>query len=201
MTPASTAGPQIVFLGLTRADDVLLEPQGTSPSGIPIYERPFGSGFSIVVEARPGTSGRPVGQSTFNVFGCPDLQIQVTNPLGNGSFAVCDVLLPEPGGVPATNPPRFGDDQEICDRFNDLGCRFVDGAGETRARTCTDRDACVRTESGDFGCASPVATAQFCGFVAATNSFPIGDTLVTVRVRDAQGNPGPPAQIIIRVRP
>jgi hypothetical protein len=154
----------------------------------------------LVVEARPGISGRPVGRSTVDLGGCPDLQIQSTRNLGeNPTAAVCDVLPPDPGGVPGISPPRLDDSFDTCARLNDLGCRFVDGAGLTIGRSCSRDQSCVRFDSGEFGCVAPDATAQFCGFVARTIEFPLGDTLVTVRARDNQGNLGPIAQMIVRV--
>lgn len=198
-------GPRVVFFGVVRADDELALPEPpvdpNDPSEIPVYRRPFGSGFSLVVEARPGLSGRTVGTSAYNPGGCPDLQIQVTRPLGEPTDAVCDTEPPNPGGVPGIDPPRLEADPFACDRFNDLGCRFVNGDNVPVRRTCTDEQACVRFASGEFGCVAPNATAQFCGFVDRNIQFPPGDTLVTVRVRDTQGNLGPPARIIIRVNP
>ena len=190
-------GPEIVFFGVLKPDDTLTQPIGENPSGIPIYHRPFGFGFSLVVEGSRGLSNAPVGPLSFNDLGRPDLQIQVTRPLGNGSTIVCDDLPPDAGGVPAINPPSFAEDQIISDRLNDLGCRFVDGAGVPESRLCTE--GCVRFETGEFGCVSEETKTQFCGLVARTIEFPPGDTLVTVRLIDTRGNPGPSAQIIVRI--
>jgi len=188
---------------LIQPNDELIDPVGTNPSGIKIYERPFGSGFSIVVEAGRGISNSNVALSAFDEFGRPDLQIQVNRPLGNGSALVCDDghFLIELGGIPAVNPPNFSDDQVVSDRLNDFGCRFVDGTGRPMGRSCSDKTACIRFEDGHFGCVSPsdVQPRQFCGQVSQNMAFPVGDTLVTVRARDILGNPGPPAQIIVRV--
>ena len=189
---------------MTKADDTLIAPEPlvnpNDPNEIRIYRRPFGSGFSLVVEARPGISGRPVGRSTLDLGGCPDLQIQVTRDLGeNPTDAVCDVVPPDVGGVPGISPPRLDDSFDTCARLNDLGCRFVDGLGMALSRNCNGEQSCVRFDSGEFGCVAPDATAQFCGFVAKTIEFPLGDTLITVRARDTQGNLGPVAQMIVRV--
>lgn len=189
---------------MTKADDTLIAPEPlvdpNDPNEIRIYRRPFGSGFSLVVEARPGVSGRPVGKSTFDGGGCPDFQIQVTRNLGeNPTTAVCDNLPPDAGGVPGISPPRLDDTFETCERLNDLGCRFADGLGNPVGRNCNNEQGCVRFDSGDFGCVAPDATAQFCGFVSKTIEFPAGDTLMTVRARDNQGNLGPAAQMIVRV--
>jgi hypothetical protein len=190
-------GPTIVFFGVLRSADTMQEPTETNVDGVPIYDRPFGSGFSLVVEAARGPSSRTIGPSTFNEAGCPDLQIQVSRPLGDGSSRVCDTMPPDDGGVPAVDPPDLSDDPAICDAFNDLGCRFVDGENVPQSRPCSE--GCVLFESGDQGCASEAAEAQFCGRIAKAAEFPSGETLVTVRVRDAGGNLGPPAQLIIRI--
>ena len=77
-TPA--AGPAIVFFTVTNADDSLQSPTGETADGIPIFDRPFGSGFKLVVEADGMFGGAP---STFEPGGVPALQIQTTSALGN----------------------------------------------------------------------------------------------------------------------
>ncbi|MGH7787360.1 MAG: hypothetical protein ACRERC_10870, partial [Candidatus Binatia bacterium] len=200
-TPTGQArGPEITFFGLTRADDMLLEPTGMS-GNIPIYTPIFGFGFSLVVEGKPGPSRQRVATTTLiEDGGPPDLQIQVTRPLGDGSPTVCDDTPPILGGVPATNPPDFSDSSPINDRMNDLACRFIDGVGNKIARSCSDSTACVLGIDGQYGCLVKETTAQFCGFMGQITAFPQGDTLVTVRLRDfPAGNFGAPRQLIIRV--
>lgn len=200
----SGRGPEITFLGLIRADDRLIEPNDETSDGIPIYERPEtidgASGFSIVVEARPGLSGSRVGISSFDasLSDLPDLQIQVSRPLGDGSASVCDDPRENPGGVPATDPIRFDANDDTIAAMNDFGCHFQDGTGESFART-SSRDSCVTFESGDFSFVADGTTTQFCGAISAPLGFPLGDTLVTVRIRDEAGNVGPQAQLIVRV--
>lgn len=203
-TPTVTAtpavGPQILLLGLANADDSFQPPSGTDPNGIPIYQRPFGFGFSLLVEARRGSSGVPVGNHGIVEGGTPDLQVQVTRALGNGSPAVCDAAAPTFGGVPGVDPPRIENPDTIADALNDLGCRFIDGEGLPNGRSCAF--GCVRFESGEFGCQSgPATELQFCAPVPMSMAFQGGDTLVTARVRDLAGNLGAPRQIIIRVVP
>jgi len=212
-TSSVARGPQIVYLGLIKAQDTLVPPEPpinpNDPNEIPVYRRPFGSGFSIVVEAIPGSSKRAVGPSAYDLSGCPDLQIQATRPLGIPTDAVCDTQEPNPGGVPAIEVPQLNPDPIACNRFNDLGCRFLNGDNMPKKRTCTDAtiqgmtdstEACVRFDSGNHGCvAAGDNGAQFCGFVDKYIEFLPGDTLVTARVRDTQQNLGPPAQMIVRV--
>jgi hypothetical protein len=47
----------------------------------------------------------------------------------------------------------------------------------------------------------PDSTVQFCALIAEPFGFPEGNTVVTVRVRDASGQPGPPASFVVRVIP
>ncbi len=200
-TPTSSVpiGPEITHLGLATAADLLIEPSGEVIDGAPVYVRPFGSGFTIVVEGMSGVSFRQPALNTFKLIGAPDLQVQVTRPLGNGSAEVCDDTPPVLGGVPAVNPPSFADDPDITDAANDLGCRFVDGQGATVGRRCAGGSPCLLMPDGGFGCASDDSTVQFCGLVSQNLAFPEGDTLVSVRLLDVLGNPGPPAQMIIRI--
>jgi hypothetical protein len=166
---------------------------------VPVYRPAFGFAFSLVVEARPGPTSARVGISTFS-SGAPDLQIQVTRPLGDGSSLVCDDAPPTLGGVPGINPPNFADQPQVADTINDLACRFIDGGGEKVGRQCGDNTACVLGTDGIFGCVSGDATVQFCGFIGQPLTFPSGDTLVSVRVRDVRGNFGVTRQLIVRVQ-
>ena len=202
-TPTVTAtpalGPLVGFFGVTSADDTLEQPVAMDPRGIPIYQRNFGFGFSLVVEAQRGGAQNPVGGATFDTPGPPDLQIQVTRDLGNGSAAACDNALPVFGGVPGIDPPRLDDPDAIADALNDFGCRFIDGAGATQGRSCAL--ACIRFDDGEFHCEDDDTEQQFCAPISMPLQFPDGDTLVTARVRDVLGNLGPPAQLIVRVAP
>jgi len=190
--------PEIVFFGLLYADDTLIEPSDFDGEDRAIFERPFGSSFSLVVEAKRGSSGTRFGSTIYD-RGCPSLQVQVTRPLGDGSPEVCDTEPPDDGGVPAIDPPDLSDDPEDCDTFNDLGCRFVDGAGAPEARMCGE--SCVLYGTGQFDCVSDSTTDQFCGRIAKSAEFPVGDTLVTARVQDLDGVMSEPVQIIIHVLP
>jgi hypothetical protein len=158
--------------------------------------------FSLVVEGKPGTSGLAVGASAYQPGSgsFPDLQVEVSRPLGNGSAAVCDSSGAMAGGVPAVDPPSFNTAQSIVDAVNDLACRFVDGSGKPGPRRNPD-DSCVMFISGESGFVGQNSTIQFCGFVNGFMEFPPGDTLVTVRLRDEGGNPGPIAQLVVRVGP
>lgn len=198
-TPVPGTGPVVTFFGVTRADDFLIEPT-TMEGGVPVYVRPNGAGFSLVVEARRGSSGSTVGTSAFNedLGGFPDLQIQVSRNLGNGSSRVCDDPLDNPGGVPATNPADFSETRRTIQSVNDFACRFVDGGGAPLGRT-NSNDSCVTFSTGDFAFVDPTTEVQFCGPITVPLAFKSGDTLVTARVRDNDGNTGPERKLIIRV--
>jgi hypothetical protein len=204
-TPTPTAGegigPRIPFFAVLRPDDTILEPTEINQDDVPIYERPFGFGFNLVVEAVNGPSNLAPGVSSFGDGFAPDLQVQTTRPLGNGSSDVCDdgVNLPFLGGVPAISPPSFADTQLVTDRLNDFACRFVDGSGLYEGRRCDD--GCIRDPAGDYGCGFADTRVQFCGLISRSLEFPAGDTLVSFRVLDVAGNPGEVKQLIIRIVP
>lgn len=196
---STESGPVITYFGLARADDVLVEPTGTTDTGSRLFTRPSGSGFRLVVEGKPGTSGRPVGQSFYqsDLASAADLQIQATRPLGNGSAAVCDRPLPDipGGGVPAINPPSFEATATNIATLNDFSCRFVEGAR-------VSVDSCVKfLPTEDYHFVDSSSMLQFCVLIDGSMVLPPGDTTLTVRLRDDSCNPGPPAQITVHVGP
>jgi len=177
-----------------------MAPIELTPQGVPIYYRPFGSGMFIVVEAKPGSSGKPPGGNTFNSDPAdpsvrPDLQLEANRDLGNGSAAICDMgpagSMPI-GGVPGINPPSFDlGSQTVADALNDFGCRF--DLHTTFPCTLNDRDNPQLVASD--------TTVQLCttSVVGHEVELPTGDTLFTVQWRDNGGNISLPRQIIIRV--
>ncbi len=199
-TPEATIGPQVSYLGLARADASVLEPEQVLEDGTPVFVRFGGSGFFLVVEGRPGVSGAPVGLVTFreDLASLPDLQIVASRPLGNGSAEVCD-NAPPGGGVPAVDPPDFSPAPERIAAMNDLGCRFVDGEGHFLA--VGPADACTLFPTGDYEFVNRSSTVQYCALVSRFIEFPLGDTVLTVRLRDVLGNVGPAARMVVRVLP
>lgn len=189
-------GPIVTFAGVARADGQVTEPVGKSPEGYPIYQNPVGSGFMIVVEGKPGISNVEAGRSIFRYDANdptlrPDLEIEVDHPLGDGSPEVCDARRPKIGGVPAVNPPSFAENEHVSAALNDFSCRF-----ETFIES---NSSCTVEKSGDFSFVKPKESkVQFCMVVARAWNFPSGETLVSVRLRDVEGNPGPVTHFIVR---
>lgn len=110
--------------------------------------------------------------------------------MGNGSATVCDTGAPPMGGGIPGVKPNF-DEQMITDALNDFGCRF---------QVFTAGSACTLTDaSGLEKPISPLASFQFCDPVSAIAAFPVGDSIVTVQLRDTAGHLGPPVQIVVRV--
>jgi hypothetical protein len=185
-----------------RANDEVVPPSGTTTQGWPIYVRPFGFSFSLVVEGKPGPSRRPVGLNAFrsdleDATVRPDLEIIVSRPLGNGSLEVCDDMLPLIGGIPASQ--GFQETQGVSNAINDLACRFVNGSGVPGGRRANE--ACTVFGDGEFGFVVEASTVQFCALIAEPFSFPVGDTVVSARVRDSSGQPGPAASFVVRITP
>lgn len=149
--------------------------------------------FMIVVEGARGASGLNPGSSLQpGLGGRPDLQIQSTRSLGNGSLAVCDAQPPNAGGVPAINPPSYNPDSPfVTNALNDFACRFE---VFPRSSPCTRVDA-----SGESRYINTAADLQYCHTVSRSAMFPPGESILTVRLRDAIGNVGPTAQVVIRV--
>jgi hypothetical protein len=191
-----TIGPIVTFAGAARADGQVTEPIGKSPEGYPIFQNAVGSGFMIVVEGKPGLSNLEVGRAIFKYDANdpslrPDLEIEVDHPLGDGSPEVCDARRPKIGGIPAINPPSFAENKQVSAALNDLSCRFETFIESTAS--------CTVQKNGDFSFVNPKESkVQFCMVVARAWNFPPGDTLVSVRLRDVEGNPGPVTHFIVR---
>ncbi len=190
-------GPIVTFVGAARADGTTVEPKSVDSKGIPTYASAVGSGFMLVVEAKPGSSGLEPARRVFAYVpgdpkSRPDLEIETTRDLGDGSPAVCDRSRPNIGGIPGIKPPSFAETQRVSDAINDLACRF---------ETFVQSDAsCTQAKNGDYAFVNKDSTVQFCMIVARAWAFPVGETLLSVRVRDSDGNPGPVKQMRI-VRP
>ena len=207
-TPTNTipvpVGPQITFLGVVGANNIVATPVGTDAQGRNIYERNQGAGFLIVAEAKPGSNRKRVGSVTFNndpdnPAVRPDFQILSEHALGNGSTLVCDNGPPPApfGGVPGDPTLSFGPSQATANALSDLGCRF--DSRESGGDSCTLGPLGVPAfvVSGSLG-----STIQFCTSPALAQEvdFPTGDTVITVQIRDITGVIGDRRSIVIRVK-
>lgn len=180
-------GAAVTYFGAARADGTSVDPVRVE-KGIPVYQSGAGSGFILVIEAKPGESGFEPGRRIFAYVENdptvrPDLEIESNRDLGDGNPAVCDRRRPNLGGIPGINPPSFDEKQRISDAINDFGCRF-----ETFVQSDS---SCTMSKNGDYSFVSKDTTLQFCMIVARSWGFPEGKTLLSVRVRDSEGNPGP----------
>ena len=193
-TPASL-GPEITHLGLAAANDRPIESSGTDDEGRPIYEWPFGQGFTLVVEARRGQSGRNVARNTYSENGsAPDLEVLASHAFGNGDPTVCE-RDGTAGGIPARPDLDFDGGQAAIDAMNDLGCRAFDRMpGST---PCTRGNA--KSANGPFALVSRDSQQQFCIPITRAWALPEGDTIVAARVRDVTGNFGEPREIVLRI--
>lgn len=153
-----------------------------------------GGQLLIVVEGAKGLSNASVGQSTMpGSFGdWPDIQIETTQQLGDGTRGTCANGDPG-GGVPGINPPNFTPESSpgiLTAALDSFGCQFEYHFPNA-----------LCTWSGDPTNAHYLSgsTAQFCDQMSANAPFNSGDSVVTVRLRDINGNTGPTAQIVVRV--
>jgi hypothetical protein len=198
--PICPVGPTITHFGLADSAGNPLAPIGYDAQGRPIYNQMFGQGQSLVVEARAGRSGRNPGVSTVPE-GDQDgyLQTIFSRDLGDGHPRVCDNDPTDPplGGVPATEPFTFDDQQATRDHIHDMGCRFIDGRGQPAGRMAID--ACTTTDDGDFDFVDRGSNLQYCAQIAGAWAFADGDTTVRARAKDTDGNFGESREIVVRI--
>ena len=131
--PDTPSGPTITFLGVAAADGT---PAEAIPGGVvPIYQRPGGLGFQLVIEAELGPSKAPIGQNLMRFDPDrpevqPDLQVLFSEDLSEGTPALCDDR-----GVPRVFPPYFAPTAEVASAVSDASCRF--GVVSNPAASCT----------------------------------------------------------------
>jgi len=202
-SPACPNGPDITHLGIAKADGTPLPPDMFDDEGRPVYSREVGSGFLLIFEARVGASGATVGDLAYDYDPndptvLPDLQVVLSQPLGDGSPAVCDKTRPNIGGVPAVPSLSFDPvSQTVSNAINDFGCRIDNGAGQPEG--VSSADACTSFPDGDFHFVEPTSTLQYCMLVSGGWQFQTGQTVVKARVRDQNGNVGAPREMVIDV--
>ncbi len=186
-------GPVITSMAFLPQDREFVLPVELDAAGRAVYES-SGNG-TLIVEGRVGQSLRGIGGSAFASGSAPDFQAIVSRPLGNGNPAICDQNAMPPGGIAATRPFAFFDDRASIDRINDLGCRFDNGQGDPVGR----RDALNSCVRASFSFVDPTTDIQFCADFAVAERFPVGDTVLSARMRDLSGVLGAPREIVVRV--
>jgi len=201
--PHCPAGPEITYLGIARSDSTVVAPFAYDDEGRPIYTRVGGAGFSIVVEAMPGADEAAPGLIAFehdasNPATLPDLQVLLSQPLGNGNAEVCAEDPDARDGIPATEPLAFTSTRVVADAINDFGCRVNDGTGRALGVNLSV-DACTIFSDGSSHFVDPASTTQFCAPIPGVRQFSSGDTIVAARVRDVEGMIGPVREMIVRV--
>ena len=154
-----------------------------------------------MIEARPGSSGAAVGTVVLpaNPSTPPHLQVLVDQPLGNGNSVIdcrSSSQARDWGGVPATSALTFDGSQATIDAATDLSCRFeVSATG----------GPCTLDQFGEYSLLNPnpndTSVKQFCHSLLISDLFPVGDTVIAARVLDTEVNPGPVAEIVVRVAP
>lgn len=202
-TPTPTAtpiaaddAPVVSYLGIVDASRIPVAASGSDDEGRPIFLHP-GSGAALVIEGREGRDGHPVGIEAYRSDGrLPDLQVILSNALGNGSPAVCALGMQD--GVPAISPLSFDLTPALIDAVNDLGCRVNDGAGRQLGQIETELACSRRAADAPFAFVDERTDVQFCIPLARAWDFPGGDTIVSARLRDVGGGEGIPAAIVIR---
>ena len=125
----------------------------------------------------------------------PSLQILSNRNLGNGSIAICDTqpVAQGGGGVPGVSPPDFASDK--IDALVDFACRFE---AKLPSEPCTlGPDGLDATITPNL----PSSGRQFCAVVSRNLEFMAGDTVLTARVLDTNGRPGPVTEIVVRRSP
>ena len=199
--PPEELGPEVTVFAIASADGTLSQPVDFAPDGVPVYQRPLGFGFVIIVEGRPGDDTLSVGLSSFDhdpndPEQRPDLQLLADRPLGDGSAAVCGTSPGTLGGVAAVPSLSFDVTQPISDAINDIGCHFIDGRGRTRGRFANS--GCVRYANGIYRFADDASRVEFCATMTKQAAFPPGDTRLKVRLRNLGGRTGAERELIVR---
>ncbi len=153
------------------------------------------SGMKLVIETN-------VAVPTPNPFACtgPNVQVESNNQLGSSLTPLCSGGSFDPNNnyqesVPAVPTPHF-DTPDITDALQSFATTF---ATYTAAGWCTPDPTGFPVEGRTIVVGT---TLQFCTYppgVTPYQGFPPGDTLLTARLVDAFGTPGPTKQIIVRI--
>lgn len=190
--------PELTFLGVARADELLQVSTLVDDQGRPVFERPTGQGMTLILEGRRG--GAPLEVVAYDgAGGTTGMEVLVSRPLGDGSPEVCDLEPGQMGGVPGIDPPEFSDDPATLDAIADLACRVEDGTGHPRGRLGSGISCTREPRSLNFSYAAPASQMQYCLPIARAWRFPPGDTVVAARLRDRAGVVSETREIVVRV--
>ena len=175
----SLIGPEVGYFGLAKADGTSFPPSETLADGTLVFRPSNSSGYYLIVEAKPGKSGRGGGSVLAPIAGKrPDLEIVSDIALGNGSVAVCDTTS---GGIPAVRPIGFYN----VDVLKEFGCRFTN--------TTVTRNSQGQTVPIQVG------SKQYSMSISSLTKFPTsGEVVLQARVRDTDGNSGPTRKLILK---
>jgi Dockerin type I domain len=167
-----------------------------------VFRRHEGT-FLLVAEAGLGTSRRlPGSEGVFtgrvvdpisDPSDRPSLWALPDHDLGNGTLGVDCRTFPLGGvkGFPGRlNFPMAAD---VTTGLKDMACRF-----EMASSSAT---ACTRNRYGDFSFLAPGTSRQYCFQVSEVAKFPLGPTVLSLLVRDTDGNLGPRQEIVVIVDP
>lgn len=164
-----------------------------------VFRRASGQ-FLLIVEAGPGTSNRQPGSEGVvsngallgisHPSGQPSLQVLSSRDLGDGSASFDCRMLPF-GGVPGMPALDFDAGGLTRDALVEMACHFE--------LTQSTSLACTRNRFGDFAFLAAGTSRQYCFPTSLSTAFPSGSTTVAIRLRDTNGNLGPPHEIVIVV--
>ena len=161
-----------------------------------VFTWPSGSGMKLVIETN-------VAVPTPNSFACvnPSVQVESTNRLGPDPTALCSAAGFDPSGqyrnsIPAIPTPTFDLTPEISYALQSFATTFTT---YTPAGWCTPDPTGFPYEGRTIASGT---TLQFCTYPPGVTPYqrcPAGDTLLTARLLNSSGTPGPTKQIIVRI--
>ena len=179
-----------------------IAPSGTTANGVPIFTRPSGTAFHLVIEGQPGANHVTVGNSAYDaeLLSFPDLQIETSRALGNGSTAVCDSAGSKAGGVPGNRSPQLSTNQIPALRRQRLRLPLSSMAAANPWRGAPARPVPPTAPAPpDSPSSTQRARCSFAPPITKVLQFPDGDTVLTARLQGIDATPGPTAQIVVRI--
>ena len=200
------AGPVITTFAVANAANDIQAPIGFDPAGRPVFNHPFGQGFSLVIEVRAGANRHNPG-----VYPAPYYDRRRAARSRHADDRVAGARRRQPGDlrhVPA-GAGRCAGDGSVPVRLDAGGARHRPrhgvpirrrhAASWSRGRS-RSRHARASDEAFGFGFVDRGSRIQFCGLIATAWSFPVGDTIVGARAKDGEdGVFGAVREIVVRI--